>query len=92
MFVHSLKFVIVVDYVSANSCICIMCIQHTVINLSVVVHALPVHILICLLVNELLLLRYVNWFTNFRDLDFNVISVENAKRKLHKDTTCWIEY
>ena len=35
------------------------------INLSIAVHALLMHILASLSVDEILLLRYINWFTNF---------------------------
>ena len=44
---------------------------HTVINLSVAVHALPMQMLTSLSVDEILLLRYINWFINFRGLPFN---------------------
>ena len=40
-------------------------------NLSIVVHTLLMHILTSLFVNEMLLLRYMNWSTNFRGLTFN---------------------
>ena len=44
---------------------------YMVINLSKAVHAFPMHMLILLSVDEILLLRYINWFTNFRGLLFN---------------------
>ena len=39
-------------------------------NLSIVVHALPMHILTSLSVDEILLPRYMNWSTNFRVFQF----------------------
>ena len=39
---------------------------HMVNNPLITVHALPMHILISLSVDEILLLRYRNWFMNFR--------------------------
>ena len=43
-----------------------------VVNLSIAVYALPMCMLTLLLVDEILLPRYGNWFTNFRGLPFNV--------------------
>ena len=40
-------------------------------NLSIAVHALPMHMLIWFWVDEILLPRYMKWFTNFSDLPFN---------------------
>ena len=42
-----------------------------VINLSIVVHALPIHVLTLLTVGEILLPRYMKRSTNFYDLLFN---------------------
>ena len=44
---------------------------HTIINLSTVVHALPMHVLTLLSFDEILLPRYMNWSNNFRGLSFN---------------------
>ena len=44
---------------------------HSVINLSKAVLALPMHMLTLLSVDEILLLGYVNWSTNFRGLLFH---------------------
>ena len=41
---------------------------HMIDNLSLTVYMFARHILTSLLVNEILLLRYVNWSTDFRDL------------------------
>ena len=41
------------------------------INLSIVVHPLPIHMLTSFYMNEILLPRYVNWSTIFRSLQFN---------------------
>ena len=43
-----------------------------VVKLSIAVHALPMSIMTLLLVEEILQLRYMNWFMNFRDLPFNI--------------------
>ena len=40
-------------------------------NLSIAVHALPMHMLTFLSVNETLLPRYMNWSTNFIDITFS---------------------
>ena len=40
-------------------------------NLSIRIHALLMHMLTSLLVDEILLPRYTNWSTDFRDLPFN---------------------
>ena len=44
---------------------------HIVVNLLIIVLALPMSVLTWLSVDEILLLRYVNWFTNFNGLSFN---------------------
>ena len=44
---------------------------HLIINLSIAVRVFPMHMLTWLLVDEILLLRYMNWSTNFRGLTFN---------------------
>ena len=44
---------------------------HLVFNLSRVVHAFPRHMLTLLSVEEILLTKYVNWSTNFRNLLFD---------------------
>ena len=46
-------------------------------NLSIAVHAFPMCILASLSVDEILLLRYVKWFTNFRG-SFNVEMVPSC--------------
>ena len=46
---------------------------HIVSNLSIVAHALPMAMLTLLSVDEILLLRYVNWPTHFRGLQFNEV-------------------
>ena len=43
---------------------------HQIDNLSITVHVLPMHLLISVSVDEILLLMYVKWSTNFRDLQF----------------------
>ena len=42
-----------------------------VVNLSIVVDALPMYMLTLLSVDEILLPSYINWSTNFRNLPFN---------------------
>ena len=42
-----------------------------VVNLLMTVHALPMRVLTLISVDEILLLRYMNWSTNFRGLPFN---------------------
>ena len=44
---------------------------HMVDNLLIMVHVLPMRMLTSLSVDEILLPRYMNRFTNFRDLPFN---------------------
>ena len=48
---------------------------HLVNNLFIAVHFFPMHMLTSLFVDEILLLRYMNWSTNSRGLPFNVLSV-----------------
>ena len=43
---------------------------HVVDNLSIVFHALPMHLLTSLSVVEILLPRYMNWSSNFQGLPF----------------------
>ena len=45
---------------------------HVVDNLSIAVHALPMHMLTSLLVDEILSPSYINWSTYFRSLPINV--------------------
>ena len=45
---------------------------HMINNLSTAIHIFPIHILTSLSVDEILLLRYMNWGTNFRGLLFKV--------------------
>ena len=49
---------------------------YMVVNQSMAVHALPMHMLILLSVDEILLPRYMNWSTNFRDFLLNDILIE----------------
>ena len=44
---------------------------HMLDNLSIAAHDFPMRILTSLSVDEILLSRYRNWFTNFRDLPIN---------------------
>ena len=48
---------------------------HMINNLSIAVHAFTMHILILLSVDEILLPRYMNWSTDFRDLPLNMVMV-----------------
>ena len=45
---------------------------HMINNLSIVIYNFPVHILSLLSVDEILILRYVNWSISLRGLPFNV--------------------
>ena len=45
---------------------------HMIDNLLIAVDAFPINMLTSLSVNDILLLRYVNWCINFRGLSFNV--------------------
>ena len=56
-------------------------------NLSVEVHAFPMRMLISFSVDEILQLRYVNWFTNFRGLP---LEVEKAPPYLKHNGLCFI--
>ena len=42
-----------------------------VINPSITEHVLPIHVLTSFSVDEILLMSYMNWSTNFRGLPFN---------------------
>ena len=41
------------------------------VNLSIALHALPISMLTSFLVDEILLPRYMDWSTNFKDLSIN---------------------
>ena len=46
---------------------------HMHLKFSIAIHALPMHMLTLLSVDEILLLKYMNWSTNFRGLPFKKV-------------------
>ena len=59
-----------------NSCFILLHISdyHMIFNMSIAVHALPIHMLTSSSIDEILLPSYVKWSTNFRVLPFRTSS------------------
>ena len=57
---------------------------HLIDSASIAVHTFPTHILTSLSIDEMLLTKYVNSSTNFRDLLFNVEVVHYCLKCLHR--------
>ena len=64
---------------------------HMVDNLSIVVYALPIHMLTSLSVDEILLPRYMNCSTNFRGLQFNEMVPSWLKHELLLISKFWFD-
>ena len=63
---------------------------HMLDNLSVTVHSFPMRMLILLSVDEILLLRYVNWLTNFRGLPLKMEMDPSCLMRLNTDFSVFL--
>ena len=60
-----------------------------VVNLSIAAHTLLIRMLTSLSVDEILLPWYVNWFTNFKGLSFNLFLSTMPLNQLMADLVCF---